>query len=104
MSKEQLQGLIVSIAKEYEGGGMSLDELVAAHRHSYRNRVEIEQSTRCGCFSCSRVFDATEVVDYIDDGETALCPYCSVDAVIGDASGYEVTESFLTDMHNKWFK
>lgn len=103
MSKEQLQELIVSIANEYEGGGMSLDELVAAHRHSYRNRVEIEQSTRCGCFSCSRVFDATEVEDYIDDGETALCPYCDVDSVVGDASGIELNPIVLNELNKMYF-
>ena len=103
MSKEQLQELIVSIANEYEGGGMSLDELVAAHRHSYRNRVEMEQSIRCGCFCCGSIFDATEVEDYIDDGETALCPYCDVDSVVGDASGIELNPIVLNELNKMYF-
>lgn len=36
----------------------------------------------CGCFHCLRVYDATEVIDWIDDGETPLCPHCGVDAVM----------------------
>lgn len=36
----------------------------------------------CGCFHCLRVYDAAEVIDWIDDGETPLCPYCGVDAVM----------------------
>jgi NAD-dependent SIR2 family protein deacetylase len=36
----------------------------------------------CGCFHCLNVFEATEVVDWIDDGETPLCPRCGVDAVM----------------------
>ncbi len=36
----------------------------------------------CGCFHCLRVYEATEVVDWIDDGETPLCPHCGVDAVM----------------------
>ena len=36
----------------------------------------------CGCFHCLAIFEATEVVDWIDDGETPLCPRCGVDAVM----------------------
>jgi NAD-dependent SIR2 family protein deacetylase len=36
----------------------------------------------CGCFHCLQVFEATEVIDWIDDGETPLCPRCGVDAVM----------------------
>ena len=77
-------------------------ELENAHRHSVRNRREIEQSSQCGCFSCKRTFLSSEVVDYTDEGETALCPYCGVDAVIGDASGFQLSEEFLRSMHKRW--
>ena len=36
----------------------------------------------CGCFHCLQVYEATEVIDWIDDGETPLCPLCGVDAVM----------------------
>ena len=36
----------------------------------------------CGCFHCLEVYEATEVIDWIDDGETPLCPRCGVDAVM----------------------
>jgi hypothetical protein len=36
----------------------------------------------CGCFHCLQVYEATEVIDWIDDGETPLCPHCGVDAVM----------------------
>jgi NAD-dependent SIR2 family protein deacetylase len=36
----------------------------------------------CGCFHCLEVYEATEVIDWIDDGETPLCPLCGVDAVM----------------------
>ena len=81
---------------------MNKKELENAHRHSFRNRVEIEQSLKCGCFSCSRMFLSSEVEDYTDDGETALCPYCGVDSVIGDASGFRLSEGFLHSMHKRW--
>lgn len=36
----------------------------------------------CGCFHCLQVYEATEVVDWVDDGESPLCPRCGVDAVM----------------------
>ena len=77
--------------------------LTDAHSHSSNNVEEIKGSALCGCFYCRKVFAPKEVKEFIDNGQTALCPYCGIDSVIGDASGYEVTETFLTDMYNKWF-
>ena len=78
----------------------NLDEVYA---HSYRSRAEIESSRQCGCFACRRIFPANEVVDYIDNGETAMCPYCDTDAVIGDASGYAITPDLLEEMYKEYF-
>jgi NAD-dependent SIR2 family protein deacetylase len=36
----------------------------------------------CGCFHCLQVYEAIEVIDWIDDGETPLCPRCGVDSVM----------------------
>jgi len=33
---------------------------------------------------------------------TALCPHCSIDSILGDAT-VEVTEQMLQDMRDKWF-
>ena len=37
-------------------------------------------------------------------GQTALCPYCGVDSVLGSASGYSITVEFLTRMREYWFR
>ncbi len=37
---------------------------------------------QCGCFCCLQTFEAVEVVDWIDDGDTPLCPNCGVAAVL----------------------
>jgi RNA polymerase sigma factor (sigma-70 family) len=73
------------------------------HKHSKNNRKELKLSRKCGCFSCGSIFDATEVEDYIDDGKTALCPYCSVDSVIGDASGIELNPKLLNELNKMYF-
>ena len=40
----------------------------------------------------------------IDDQLTGLCPYCGIDSVIGESSGYPITKEFLEKMRNYWFK
>jgi len=76
---------------------------ISAHRHSLANRAELEKSEICGCFYCLTIFPPTKIADWIDDGQTALCPYCPVDSVIGSASGYPITREFLERMRAHWF-
>ena len=83
--------------KEFHGG------LKAAHRHSSRHRAEILRSAVCGCFYCLGTFPPGMVEEWVDDGETALCPHCGIDAVIGDASGLRLDDAFLRAMYQAWF-
>lgn len=75
------------------------------HKHTFKNRSEIESSTMCGCASCCAVYPASNVVDFYDDvqGETAVCPYCAVDAVIGDASGLPIDKATLKELSDAWW-
>lgn len=56
---------------------------------------------RCGCFHCMSTFPAERVTTWVDDGRTALCPVCAVDAVVTGADGSSV--EFLEQMHRRWF-
>jgi hypothetical protein len=81
----------------------STPDLGAAHKHSLRNRSELLESEVCGCFCCLAIFPSAEIQEWIDDDQTAICPKCPVDAVIGSASGYPIDKSFLQKMHDRWF-
>lgn len=70
---------------------------------SMKNKALLGISGKAGCYSCCKVFPAHEVKEYTDEGETALCPHCSVDAVVGDASGYLITEENLKVACKYWF-
>ncbi len=75
-----------------------------AHDCSIRNKEQLEKSEKCGCFNCGKIFPPSEITNYVSDGEpTALCPYCHIDSVIGDASGFPITPKFLRDMNKRWF-
>lgn len=80
-------------------------ELREAHKHLGRNKEELLKSEKCGCCYCCNIFNPKEIEEWVDEnGTTALCPHCDIDAVIGDKSGFDVTdEKFLKEMMKKWF-
>ena len=78
-------------------------DLDLAHRSCGLHREELEASERCGCFYCRSIFPSAEVAEWCDDDQTALCPRCGIDAVIGSASGWPITEEFMAKMHRRWF-
>jgi hypothetical protein len=83
----------------------TIDMLEAAHRHSARHREAIETSKFCGCFYCERTFEPSEIEFWVDSEQTAICPKCSIDSVLGDRSGLPVTAAaFLKAMHERWFE
>jgi hypothetical protein len=86
---------------------MNKNDIIDAHKYSINNREVLTKSYRCGCFYCLKIFKSTEIKEWINDKTkdgTALCPYCSIDSVIGESSGYPITEEFLTKMKEHWFK
>ncbi len=80
-----------------------IQRLKSAHDTSSYHRDILARSLECGCFYCLSVFPPDAVREYIDRGQTALCPECSIDSVIGDASGYAVSGPFMEQMHEHWF-
>ena len=76
---------------------------IRAHRHSSQHRLEILGSRECGCFYCLEVFPPTEIVEWIDEGATSMCPRCGIDSVIGSGSKFPITPRFLASMHRYWF-
>ena len=81
--------------------------LRVAHKKSIRHRIEVENSEICGCFSCLQSFPPMDITNWTDGPEiehqTALCPYCGIDSVIGSKSGFEITQDFLSNMQKAWF-
>ncbi len=79
-----------------------------AHKHSSKHKTELMESKLCGCFYCCQTFAPSEITEWTDEGQdgegvTALCPKCDVDSVIGDKSGFPITEEFLQRMKAYWF-
>lgn len=83
---------------------MYMSDVLDAHRFSSNHRVRLQNDSKCGCFYCGKIFSPIEITEWIDDPMgTAVCPYCGIDAVIGESSGYPITEEFLLKMKKYWF-
>ncbi|WP_105175148.1 cytoplasmic protein [Pseudoalteromonas sp. T1lg122] len=75
----------------------------AAHKKSIRHRDSLRNSDKCGCFYCLNIFGYQSIEFWTDNDDTALCPSCGIDSVIGDDSGYPITKEFLSAMRHIWF-
>jgi len=81
------------------------EDFIEAHKYSSYNMASLKKDELCGCFYCLKVFNPNEITEWTDEesGETAICPYCGIDSVIGKYSGYPITEEFLGAMKKHWF-
>lgn len=70
---------------------------------SFKNREMVEKSAKCGCYNCCKIYDAKLVWEYVDDGETALCPMCYIDSVLPDTCGVKLDGEMLKKLQEKWF-
>lgn len=83
-------------------------DIQKAQEHASNHRAEILASTICGCFYCKAIFPPRDIDAWVDEdetgiGQTALCPDCFIDSVLGDKSGFPISEEFLSEMHRYWF-
>jgi hypothetical protein len=80
------------------------DIITASHKHTVRHKTEILESDTCGCFYCVTIFHPKDINKWTDDEQTALCPNCGIDSVIGEKSGYPITDlDYLKQMNSYWF-
>ena len=89
-SKEAYEASLISLLK-IAGG---------TYRFSTHHRKQLENDKICGCFSCINLFPPSEIIEWCyeeEDGEgvTAICPYCGIDAIIGESTGLPMTQDFL---------
>lgn len=84
--------------------------LERAHESTLNNEAEVKASSLCTCFYCGYQFDPNQEEDLLwydetsPKGATAACPHCIIDCIIGDASGFPITElQFITACTEAWF-
>ena len=82
-------------------------DYVKAHIYCADNKSELSQDNKCGCFYCLEIFDPKEITHWCSiysENDTAICPYCGIDSIISESSGFPMTKEFLEKMNQYWFK
>jgi hypothetical protein len=79
------------------------DSLKVIQKEAFRNRAALKSSRICGCYFCLRMFPYKKIKDWADKGQTAICPYCQVDAVLYDKGTRILTSQLLKQMHHMAF-
>lgn len=82
-------------------------DISTAHKFSSIHRESILKSKTCGCFYCLEIFSPNKIEEWCDEdeqgvGQTALCPKCGVDSLIGDID-VNFDKVFLNVMKKYWF-
>jgi len=81
-----------------------MPEIKLAAKAAIRHKDLLDQSPRCGCYYCKKVYETKEIKEWTDKGQTAICPHCGIDAVLPEAAGYELTEASLDTINKFWFR
>jgi hypothetical protein len=76
--------------------------LIALHKTSMHNRNSLFVMEICGCFYCLREFEFHQISRWVDDDDTALCPFCEIDSVLGFKTSPADTK--LSQMREYWFE
>jgi hypothetical protein len=80
-------------------------DTITAHWFCSHHRAQVECSAICGCFYCLAVFPPSDIKSWVGQGgQTALCPRCGIDSVLGSGSGVPITHDFLLRMKQRWFE
>lgn len=77
--------------------------LTDAPMFALHNRTLVEESEVCGCYHCLAVFSKHDITQWTDDHRTALCPACSVDAVVPQTAGVVLDADTLRSVQQHWF-
>ena len=82
------------------------EDLKLTHKFSDNNRAKLADGMY-GCFHCQAIIlaDQCPPVEWIDNGQTALCPSCGIDSVISAKDVPQIEDpEFLRRMHVAWFE
>ena len=71
---------------------------------SSHNRPAIISAKTVGCYFCLRIYPRKEITEWTDQGNTAICPHCGIDAVLASGVyGFTVSPAMLKALAQFWF-
>lgn len=79
-------------------------ELINAHKYTYNNKKYLIEDNRGICYSCMEDVRVEDIIDYIDNGKTAICPYCNAPTIIPIRIKQATNRVFLEEMLKRWYQ
>jgi hypothetical protein len=74
-------------------------DVTSLNKLSLRNKDALLAANNISCYSCVRYFKPAEIVEWADNGQTGICPNCSVDALLPNV--YDIPT--LEKANKLWF-
>ncbi len=61
-----------------------MTEIEKIYTYVSENKELLKRYKKCICLYCGRTFDFAEITEWVNDRneKSAICPFCSVDAVV----------------------
>lgn len=86
--------------------GLKKNNYQAIHKYCTNNHKSLSKAKKCGCFYCCTIFNPAEIVEWVEQDDSAVCPHCGIDSVIpeSETGEYELTEELLKEMYKVWFE
>lgn len=75
----------------------------SAIKYATSNKEALSNSTNAGCYYCLRIYPASEVAEFLEVEDTAICPYCDIDSVLPDNTPIELNKANLEELQEYWF-
>lgn len=79
------------------------DLLEKLHTRASNNKELIMNANKVYCFHCKKEMSYKDIVEYIDNDSTGICPYCGVDSLLPDSMDELKDEEIINDMNRYWF-
>jgi hypothetical protein len=94
----------LEVARKQKKVAKTIQDLYDAHDYTSENAYSLFIKQECVCIYCKERFNSSEIIDHtFSSGGVSLCPYCGIDSVIGEISGYDLSDLFIEVMYEFFF-
>jgi hypothetical protein len=73
-------------------------DIKQAAKFAMYNKENVLAAKICGCYHCMAIFEPKEIKEWTDKNQTALCPFCNVDAILPN-----LNKDTLHKLNTYWF-
>ena len=75
------------------------------HRAHFEKSGRVRPVTHYGCYKCKKVYSLLDhpIKEWIDGGQTAMCPVCGEDCVVPKVRGANFNDHDLAVLHKQIF-